>query len=110
MELLQVIARIAAGWHFAQKALFGGTVPSSFYGAQVGQEIDSATHRLEGVAEPVRRGRVVAGFDVAPILLDQGPEIGEDAPLVGQRAPSQRFWQWHRAADTRGQELLTKEP
>src|SRR5271169_4530459 len=90
MELLQVIARVGAGRHFAQNSLLTCAVPPSLDGAQVNKKIDCPTHGLDGAAEAARRLRVIPGLDVAPILLEQGPEIGENAAPVRHRAPAQR--------------------
>src|SRR6516162_8338971 len=102
MELLQVVARVWAGWHFAQKTFLGCAVTPSLDGAQIGKKISSATQRLERAAEVILRARVISRFDVAPILLDQGPEIAENALPVGHRPPAQGLGQRHRAADPRG--------
>src|SRR5271166_5293833 len=107
---LQVIARVPAARHVVQKALLALTVPPSIDRAQVGKKIDSPTHRLPGAADTTLRARVIAAFDIAPILLDQGPEISEDALFVRHRAPAQPLWQWHRSADPCRQQLLAKEP
>ena len=91
MEFLQIIARISAAWHLTQTALLARTVPPSLDGAQVSEEIGDAAQRLERAAELVRRGKVIPCLDVAPILLDQSPEIPDDAPLVRHRAAAQRL-------------------
>src|SRR6516165_11410276 len=83
VEFLEVIARVGAGRHFAENPLFGRAMPPSLDRTQIREKIDRTAHCFQRVAETVSRPRVIPGFDVAPVLLDQSPEIGEDAPLVG---------------------------
>ena len=73
VELLQVVARVRAGRHFAQNTLLGRAVPPVLDGSEVRKKVDSPAQRLEGAAEAILRARVVPRFDVAPILLDKGP-------------------------------------
>src|SRR6266478_9449804 len=110
MELLQIIGRVAAVRDLGQTAHLGRAVAPPLDGAQVSEEISGATQRLEGAIGSVRRGQVAAGLDISPVLLDQSPEVAENAPLVWHRPSAQRLRQWKRTGDVRRQELLAEKP
>ena len=71
MELLQIIRRVSTGRRVCQKALLTPAMPPLLDRTQIGEEVECAADLLDRVAEPVGRARIVAGLDVAPILLDQ---------------------------------------
>src|SRR6267378_2307048 len=110
MELLQIIGRVAAIRDFGQTALLARAVPPPLDGAQVSEEISGAAQRPEGAVGSIRRGQVVAGLDILPVLLDQTPEVQENAPRVWHRSSTQRLRQWNRMGDARRQELLAEKP
>jgi hypothetical protein len=85
-------------------------VPAPFDGTQIREKIDSPTQRLEWVSEVVDWERVMPGFDVPPILLDQRSKIRKDAPPVRHRAAAQHFRHRNWPADPRRQHFLTKKP
>jgi len=60
-----------------------------FDGAQIGKEIEGATHLLERVSHPVVWDRIEASFDIAPILLQQRAQVREEALPVRHRPPAQ---------------------
>src|ERR1700730_371725 len=110
MEILQIIERVAAVRDLCQPARLGRAVPPPLDGAQVSKEISGTTQRPEEVVGPVRRGQVVAGLDISPVLLDQSPEVTENAPRVWHRPSAHRLRQWNRTGDARRQELLAEKP
>src|SRR6185436_4939085 len=96
--------------HVRQPVFLAPTVASLFDRAQIGKEIESATDLLEWLAEPIGRRRVVAGLDVAPILLYKRSQIAEETAPVRHRPPAQRCRHGHRTAHSSGEELLTEIP
>jgi hypothetical protein len=85
-------------------------VPAPFDGTQICEKIDSPTHRLEWASEVVDGERVVAGFDVPPILLDQRSKVGKDTLPVRHRAAAQHLRHRNWPAHPRRQHLLAKKP
>ena len=71
MEFLQIIGRISARRRVCQNALLTSAIPPLLDRTQIGKEVERAADLLQRVPEPVGRGRIVAGLDVAPILLHQ---------------------------------------
>src|SRR6516165_2953767 len=69
MEFLQIIRRISTGRRMCQNALLMFAVPPLFDRPQIGKEVDGAAELLQRLTEPVARGRIIAGLDVAPIQL-----------------------------------------
>src|SRR5215470_12835164 len=110
MELLQIIARVAAVRHLSQTAHLARAVAPPLDRVQVGEEIGGATQCVKWAAEFIRRGQVIPCRDMAPILPDQPPEIAEDATLVGHGSSAQRLRQRYRTGKACCQELLAKEP
>src|SRR5215472_4180756 len=110
MKFLPVIGRIMLGHGFGQKALLGSAVPSLLDRFQIGKEIDRATDLCERIAEPIRRRCIVSGLDVAPILREESPQIGQDPPPVRRRAMLQSIWHRHRTAHAGREQFLPEEP
>src|SRR5580704_1631183 len=75
MEFLQIIRRISTGRRIGQNALLMFAVPPLFDRPQIGKEVDCAAELLQRLAEPVARGRIISGLDVAPILLQQRAQV-----------------------------------
>ena len=88
MEHAPVVVRIAFGLLVAQQHVRGGAVTAGLDLAQIGKEIGGAAQPVERIAAPVLGRGVETGLDVAPVLLDEPPQIG-DQPLP-DRAPSGR--------------------
>src|SRR5215469_14957864 len=73
------ISWITAGRRRCQQTLLAGAMPPFFDGSEIVEKIGGPPDSREGIAQPVERGCIIAGLDIAPVLLDQGPQIGEDA-------------------------------
>ena len=110
MKFLQVVARVISGGRLVQKPVAGRSVAPLVDRAEIGEKISRATQRSDWAADPVGRRRVVPGLDVAPVLLDQSPQIAENAPPIRHRAAMQRCGQRHRPAQPCSQQLLAEEP
>src|SRR3954468_19963778 len=99
MEHAPVVARIAFGLLVAQQHLSGGAVPAGLDRAEIGEEIGGATQPFERIAAPILGRGVETGLDVAPVLLDETPQMGDEPLAVGYRAAAQlRRWSWFRQA------------
>src|SRR5438477_285952 len=61
-------------------------------------------------ASPDGRGRIVAGLDVAPVLLHQRAQIREETLPVRHWTLAERFRQSHRTTHSGSQQFLTEEP
>src|SRR5580700_9222081 len=110
MEFLQIIRRISTGRRMCQNALLMFAVPPLFDRPQIDKEVDCAAELLQRLAEPVARGRIMAGLDVAPILLQQRAQVCEETLPVRHWPPAERFRQSHWATHSGGQQLLTEKP
>src|SRR5216683_8453120 len=82
VKFLQVVGRVPTTRHLRQQALLARAMPPFLNRAQIGEKIEGAADLVDWVAEPVGRRHVIACLYVAPILLDQGFEIGEEASSV----------------------------
>ena len=76
----------------------------------IGKEVDRAAELLQRLADPVAGGRIIAGLDVAPILLQQRAQVCEETLPVRHWPPAERFRQSHWATQSAGQQLLTEKP
>src|SRR5215469_7946868 len=106
MKFLPVIGWIAAGRCCGQQAFLGPAVPPFLDRFQIGEEVDRATDLRERIAESVLRHRIVSGLDIAPVLRDERPKIGENTLSVWHRAMMQSRWHRHWPADAGGEQLL----
>src|ERR1700720_1309101 len=109
MEFLQVIPRMPAGRRVWQKALLTSALPPPLDRTQIGEEVECAADLLQRPAEPVARGRIVAGLDVAPILLHQRTQVSEQTLPVRHWPPAKRFRQSHGPTHSGGQQLLAEK-
>src|SRR4029077_16978842 len=91
VELLQIIGRVAAVRDLGQTAVLARAVSPPLDGAQVSEEISGATQRLDGAVGPVPQWQVVTSLDISPVLLDQSPEVPEDASRIRHRPSAQRL-------------------
>src|ERR1700730_561060 len=110
MEFLQIIRRIPTSRRVCQKALLTSAMPPPLDCTQIGEEVECAADLLQRLAEPVARGRIVAGLDVAPILLHQRTQVSEQTLPVRHWPPAKRFRQSHGPTHSGGQQLLAEKP
>ena len=110
MEFLQIIGWISTRRRVRQNALLTSAMPPLFDRTQIGEEIQCAADLLQRLAEPVGRGRIVAGLDVAPVLLHQRAQIREETLPVRHWTFAERFRQSHRTTHSGSQQFLTEEP
>ncbi len=110
MEFLQIIRRVSTRRRVCQDALLASAMPPLLDRAQIGEEVERAADLLQRIAEPVSWGRVVAGLDVAPILLHQRAQVREETLPVRHWPPAKRFRQSHWTTHSGGQQLLAEKP
>jgi len=88
----------------------GGSLGIRADGAEIGEKVDRPAQSGQRVpAPPFWRG-IDPGLDVAPVHLEERPEIGEQAPPIWHRAAAQMGRQRHRPAKALGQEFLAEKP
>jgi hypothetical protein len=85
MEFLQIIRRVDARRRRLDQTLLGRSLTPRLDRGKIGEEIDCAAQGGGGTAQPVSRRRVPPSLDIAPILLEQGEQVGEDATAVRYR-------------------------
>src|SRR5260370_10962126 len=91
VKFLQVIGRVPTTRHLRQQAVLGRAMPPFLNRVQIGEKIEGAADLLNWVAEPLGPPPAIARLDVAPLLLDQASEIGEEAPPVRYSTPPHRL-------------------
>ena len=110
VEILQVVARVATGRRRLQHLLMRFRAAPLVDARQIGEEEAGLAQGIERAQRHRVLGQPIMSFlDVAPILLEERAQIGEDARAIGH-ALFELGGRRHLAGETRAQPFLPEIP